>query len=350
MSKYVKTKIINLDKTPYENGKTSGEYFKELIVSRVKKNEEILNKRTDLKSKCYYLLNKLKSEYPKYYEEVKGKAYGANVELLSYFSVLCPELFEIEFEHCTTIICKKKNGKFILSHNEDDDYIKGNFCLAKVKIDDNNWFVTNDLYNMPFGNGFSWNSYGIIKTINYCHEEEYQVNNLPRYFSQRHISEATSIEDLINRCKEMKIASGYHINAIDINKNIAVSIEVYKNDIDIKYIDDYYVHSNHFIHNEYSKKQITDEGSNSIFRLNKANELMRVSNIDIDSIKSILNYRSVNDKFEESIFQNENDPYITIANISFDTENKNKILLDMYINNESFILNYNIENYIKKDI
>lgn len=77
---------------------------------------------------------------------------------------------------------------------------------------------------------------------------------------------------------------------------------------------------------------------------------MRVSNIDIDSIKSILNYRSVNDKFEESIFQNENDPYITIANISFDTENKNEILLDMYINNESFILNYNIENYIKKDI
>ena len=38
-------------------------------------------------------------------------------------------------------------------------------------IDDNNWFVTNDMYNMPFGNGISWNSYGIVKTINYCHDK-----------------------------------------------------------------------------------------------------------------------------------------------------------------------------------
>jgi hypothetical protein len=47
-------------------------------------------------------------------------------------------------------MCKKDNGHFIISHNEDDDWVDGNFCICKVKINDNNWFVTNDAYNMPF--------------------------------------------------------------------------------------------------------------------------------------------------------------------------------------------------------
>jgi hypothetical protein len=34
---------------------------------------------------------------------------------------------------------------------------------------------------------------------------------------------------MIARCKEMEVASGFHINAIDINNNIAVSIEAYSN-------------------------------------------------------------------------------------------------------------------------
>ena len=54
------------------------------------------------------------------------------------------------------------------------------------------------MYNMPFGNGVSWNSYGIVKTINYCHDEVKNLDNYPRYFLQRHISEAKSIEQLIN--------------------------------------------------------------------------------------------------------------------------------------------------------
>ena len=78
------------------------------------------------------------------------------------------------------------------------------------------------------------------------------MNNYPRYFLQRHISEAKSIEDLINRCKEMNVASGFHVNAIDINDNIAVSIEVYSNGVNVEYINDYYIHSNHFIHNRFA--------------------------------------------------------------------------------------------------
>lgn len=339
----MKTKILELNSAPYENGKFSGVYFKEKIDSKIIKEINDIIIKEELLNEYEILLTNLKNNYPTYYDEIKGKADGLNVDLMKYFAILCPELSNINFEHCTTIICKKENGNFIISHNEDDNYINGNFCLSKVKIDENNWFVTNDMYNMPFGNGVSFNSYGILKTINYCHEEVVNPKYMPRYFAQRHISEAKSIDDLIARCKEMKVASGFHINAIDINNNIAVSIEVYKDDIDVVYIDDFYVHSNHFIHGDHINNQLTDAGSNGIFRLEKATELVSKSNRDIMSIKNILKYRDSNDKFENSIFQTEKDPYITIFNMSFDTEDKDNVIFDIFVNDESFTLDYNIK-------
>lgn len=332
-----KTDILYLNQSPYENGRLSGEYFRKNVKVVI---DEIEN--DFIKNKIEIQFNNLKKEYPKYYDEVIGKADGLGIDRLTYFSILCPEISDINFEHCTTILCKKDNGNYIISHNEDDNYIEGNFCLSKVMIDDNNWFVTNDMYNMPFGNGISWNSYGIVKTINYCHDKNNNLDNYPRYFSQRHISEAKSIDDLINRCKEMKVASGYHVSAIDINNNIAVSIEVYSHGIDVEYIDDYYVHTNHYIHKDYLNNPKTDSGSNSIFRLNKAKELFINSSRNLDSIKNILCYRSDDNKFEKSIFQTKDDPYITLFNFSFDTENKNKICLNSYTNNELLELNFDL--------
>lgn len=140
----------------------------------------------------------------------------------------------------------------------------------------------------------------------------------------------------------MKVASGFHINAIDINNNIAVSIEVYSNGVDVEYIDNYYIHSNHYIHKEYLNNQKADNGSNSIFRLNKAKELFGKSNKNLDDIKNILNYRSDENKFEESILQTNDDPYITLFNFSFDTENENTIYLNSYTNNENIELKYDL--------
>lgn len=317
--------ILNLNKTPYENGRLSGKYFK--------KNINIKKRKISNKNKIIKQFENLKKEYPKYYDEVIGKADGLGIDRLLYFSILCPEINNYNIEHCTTIMCKK-DGKFIISHNEDDKYIKGNFCLSKIKIDENNWFVTNDMYNMPFGNGISWNSYGIVKTINYCHDEKININNYPRYFSQRHLSEAKSIEDLINRCKEMKVASGFHVNAIDTNNNIAVSIEVYSYGIDVEYINDYYIHTNHFIHKEYLNNPKTDEGSNSIFRLNKCKEL--INKKTMEEIQKILSYRSEEDKSHNSILQTKDAEEMTLFNFSYD----GKITINNYINNEKLELEY----------
>lgn len=333
----MKTMILQLDQSPYKNGKKSGAYFKKTMDEKAL--QKALRKEEQLEWNSQYesLLQRLKKEYPVYYAEILGKAESLQVDFKEYFMLLCPELRQIKNEQCTTVVCKKENGHCLICHNEDDQYIEGNFCLAKIKTGEGRWFVTNDMVNMPFGNGVSWNSDGIVKTINYTHEEKVNDKELPRYFLQRHLSEASSIQDLIQRCEEMKRASGFHVNAIDVNKQEAVSIEVYKEGIDVEKIDDFYVHSNHYMHKEYAQGVKTDEGSNSLFRLHQADTMMKKADKEKENVKKILDYRGVDN--EHSIFQDENAQQRTIFNFMYDTE-QGTIEFDIYIFNEKRILDY----------
>lgn len=333
-------KLLRLNGSPYENGKTSGNFFKQVIQKSMPFYENLLN-NSKIKQACNTLLLKLKETYPCYYEEIKGKADGAEVNFQAFFLMMCPELVD-RVDHCTTISCRDKDGKFILSHNEDDNFDKHNFCLCKLYTKDG-WFATNDNFNMPFGNGYSWNNYGIIKTINYCYDPFPNLNNLSRYFAQRHISEASSIDDLIKRCKEFKTASGFHVNALDINKNIAVSIEVFCDSVDIKFIDDSFVHSNHFLRGKFATAPAFEEDSNSMFRLTKATELLKKTNIkNIKNIYNILMYRSNEDAFETSIFQTEKDPYLTGSNFSYSLNDKNHIYITDFVNEEKYKFDYDL--------
>ncbi len=335
----MKTTILTLNQTPYENGKASGEYFKSVLNPEILKDTP-LKKRPELKEKCIHMMHRLQKEYPDYYDETIGKADGLGMDRIEYFSIMCPELFNFGFEHCTTIITKKENGHFVLSHNEDDNYIEQNFCLSKVYTDEQNWFMTNDMFNMPFGNGISYNSHGIIKTINYTHEEDVHPDELPRYYGQRHISEASSLDDLIERCKEMKTGSGFHVTAIDTNTLKAISVEVYPDSISIIPVKNWYVHTNHYIHYQHKDNPKTDKGSNSIFRLHKALELIQDAEKTVDSIKQILNYRSSENRFDNSILQTTDDPYITLFNFTVDTETLDYVLLDVNVTHEQLLLDY----------
>ena len=320
------------------NGKLSWKYFSKVKFD-IKYIENLLFDNI-VKNKIEVLFDKLRKEYPKYYDEVIGKADGIWIDRLTYFSILCPEIVNKYSEHCTTIMCKKDNGNFVISHNEDDNYLKGNFCVSKVKIDDKNRFVTNDMYEMPFWNGMSWNSYWIVKTINYCHDEEINLDNYPRYFAQRHLTEAKSIEDLINRCKEISIASWFHVNVIDINRNIAATIEVHSNKIDVEYIDDFYIHSNHFIHKKYWKYPKADKWSNSIFRFNECKKLFKERTME--SIQKILSYKTQKNQLSILQTKRRSSTHMTLYNFSYDVDNKNIIYLNDYMHGEAIKLDYNL--------
>jgi len=201
---------------------------------------------------------------------------------------------------------------------------------------------------LPFGNGFSWNSHGIIKTINYCYEPYPDCRNIPRYFLQRHISEAASIDDFIKRCGELPVASGFHSIVIDINLNRAISVEVYPDGISTKEIENYYIHTNHYIHDKWENNIQVEKGSNSIFRIEKASAIMSdlvatyedMNSIPLESVKSILAYRGHDNTFENSIWQSMDDPCFTVANLSWDSTKNHELDLSFYLTKEKINLNY----------
>ena len=107
------TTILTLNKTSYENGKTSGQYFKSVLNPEILKDTP-LKKRPELKEKCIHMMHRLQKKYPDYYDETIGKADGLGMDRIEYFSIMCPELFNFGFEHCTTIISKKRKWSFCI--------------------------------------------------------------------------------------------------------------------------------------------------------------------------------------------------------------------------------------------
>ncbi|OFI01513.1 acyl-coenzyme A:6-aminopenicillanic acid acyl-transferase [Clostridium acetireducens DSM 10703] len=333
--------FIELNGSPYERGKKSGIFFKN-ILHKTMKNYEKYIKNESIYNQMKLVEKSVKKIFPNYLEEIYGRADGSGINKDLYFISMCAELIN-EGVGCTSIAYKKPNGNFILSHNEDDAYEPGASCITKC-VTEKSWFAGFDYCRMAFGNAFSWNSYGIVKTINFCTPININPNGIPRYFIQRHISEACSIEDFINRCNIPNRASGFHAIALDINKNIAISVEVTDKNINIIEIDDYYIHTNHYIHkNICNGKLYTNSESTSLYRYNKTKELMnkliKNNTVNKHNINKILNYRG--HYYQDSILAIKGEPNFTCANFTIDTETKNNLYIKSFTTNENLVIDYN---------
>ncbi|KAJ52800.1 serine/threonine protein kinase [Clostridium tetanomorphum] len=339
-----KIKFIEAKGTPYERGKITGIEMKKAIRDYTVKYEKFL-KDKDFMKKINKVKGIVEEIFPEYLQEVYGRAEGALVNKDLYFLTLCAEILD-EGVGCTSLVYKREDGTFILAHNEDDCYKPGNAAITKC-TSGNQWFVTYDYSNMPFGNAFSYNSHGIVKTINYCYSKDVNIEGIPRYFIQRYISEATSLDDFIRRCSIENRGSGFHATAIDINNNLCISIEVTSKHISVKEINSLYIHTNHYIHNDINNGKVnTQEGSTSIFRLETGKKLLeeiikiKEDKVGISDFLEILNYRGEN--YFNSILGLKGDPNFTCSRFAIDTKNKDKVWLEFFYDHEGFYKDYNI--------
>lgn len=311
-----KVRYTTVKGNPYERGYYSGKFFKNSLFNRIRQIQPILEDK-NIMEQVRKTMTLVKKCFPYYYQEIIGRADGAGVKPQFYEALMCPEILGEE-TGCSTLVYRKPDGSVILSHNEDDDYTNNNFMITKVILNEGSWFITNDPDKMPFGNGFSWNSHGIFKSINYTHAIKHMIGEVPRYFIQRHITEANSISDFISRCKETQCASGFHATVIDVKTNAAVSVEVCNNKVSTKQIENHYCHANHFVHPEIAKGKIfIDSDSNSLERQTKMEQWLQINKANIDK-ERITNFllRDVD------LFMNSDAKILTVANITVDTSEK----------------------------
>ena len=102
----MKLDILYLDKTPYENGKISWEYFRQRVKIDTTEIEKILS-NNDTKKKVETQFNNLKLEFPKYYDEVIWKADWFWIDRLTFFRFDVLK-FLIFIVNIAPLLCVKK--------------------------------------------------------------------------------------------------------------------------------------------------------------------------------------------------------------------------------------------------
>ncbi len=310
---------------PFDRGFASGALFKVALQRRVERNRAALNDAS-IQARAREVIKKTEAVFPDYVAEVRGKAAGAGLDEPALSLLMCPELVE-NFSACTSLVFTKGDGNIILSHNEDDDFQDDNLAMTKMRMPDGSWFASNDMDKYILGHGFSWNSHGIVKTVNYVRPIHETLDNISRIFLQRYITEASSIEDAIERCQITQCATGFHALVLDTITKKAVSIEVADSSVDIQDVD-MYAHSNHYCHESITHgNEVADSGYNSPFRLSKTWELVRQlgSSASGDDARAVLEYRGKD--FDNSILVMKDEvktdiSWYTLVNFTIDTTDR----------------------------
>ena len=312
-----KMEIRELHGTTYQIGFQSGSFFHGRVKIELDGIRSFMQQNKQAMEQMIRSREMLQYHYPSYYEETIGKADGLGIDRDVYMMLMHPEILQKGHESCTTIMVKNKNGTIILAHNEDDFFAKGNLCFVKVYTE-NGWFITNDSYHMPFGNGLCIHQSGLLRTINYCYDSP--DDGYSRYFSQRHIAEADSIENLKKRALEMKLSSGYHVNVIDPAINQAFSLEVRNDGLHCRKVESFIVHTNHFVYDISDQKLSFQPGGNSLYRYETVMKQMEESTeYSLNHLQEILNMYT--DDPMTSIFQCHKDDNRTLFRFTYDGRN-----------------------------
>lgn len=263
------------------------------------------------------VINNIEKQYPKYLQEMYGRADGLQIDRKEFLADICFSGF-IKNEACTDIVVRVNDNEVISGHNEDLSETLEQAALIKYRKDDMFYFDFST-YNCPQGTTFGWNSNGIVISVNTIHTFEYHKQGIPAWFILRDVVFAKNIEEIIDKIKRVYCCTGFSLNVIDKNTNKAYSVEKIYDSTDVVEIVDKYVHTNHIIH-ENSQYNSNLLGCTSI-RLEKAKEkLATIQNkkCTMEDIKNILQfYKNSNEFIYRPI---EKDKYPTIATFIFNSK------------------------------
>lgn len=309
-----KIQIRDLRGTPYQNGCLSGSYFRDRVRIEVDDIVSFMHAFPECCKQMQYQMAQLKNDIPSYYEETIGKADGLGIDRDVYMMLMHPEIMQEGHESCTTIMVRNTDGTFSLCHNEDDIYRKGNLAFVRVFTEDG-WFITNDMYNMPLGNGILIHESGLVRSINYCYDTGH--SGISRYYCQRHIAGAGTVNDLKTKAMEMTPASGFHVNVIDPACHIGQSIEVRSDGIFCRDVSSFLVHTNHYMYGLQENMYCQQPGGNSIFRYDAVMEQMKKhTEWTVEMMSGILDQHT--DDPMTSIFQCHSDDNRTLFRFCYD--------------------------------
>ena len=309
--------------TDYELGFQVGDFFKAELAKMAGRAESLLREKEKTAEYVKMAKEKLSAEYPASRDEVFGRADGAGIDRDVMLLLLSPDIMELE-GGCTTVILKKPDGSFLLSHNEDDhDYSPENTAVIKYTRPDGSWFAGYTFAGKLLGSTTGFNSYGLVMSSNSIYPESTNTGNLSRYLMQRDAMNAKDAADLMLRLAKCKVSKPFSVNVIDTVNGMAFNIEKDLEKIYVTRIDERYARANHFKSGPYAPLPHGARG-NSLFRDWKAT--LGMMDLDpekavLSDLQAIVDYVGPDDKETIKLDPEIYDPAkhsVTVCNFSFD--------------------------------
>ena len=306
--------------TPYEMGVQTAKAFYEYLKT-VREVYEEKSRIPSVRDCVLRLEETLKAQYPDAYQEILGRAEGAEMSKAAALLMFFPEIFK-RIDGCTTLMLRRKDGKFLFSHNEDDKgYDHENTALVTYDYGDH-VIVGFTMAEKLTGYAFGWNSYGLLYSSNYIYDTKIDLNNVSRYIMVRDVMNAKTLEEAVYRLSRMRVASAFSLNLYDRNEDRAVNVE---KDIDAVYVTEIgerYARANHFT----TRKDalLPEPYASSAFRDAKVNELIPsvdAESAQIEDLQRILSYAE--EDYYRCVYKDPNHfPHkelsVTVANFNYD--------------------------------
>jgi predicted choloylglycine hydrolase len=262
--------IIEVEGSYYDIGYAVGLMSKNELMSMLEMRkdwfEELKTKAGEGDGSLYQqLYDQAFRHYPQYIEELQGIAKGAGVDFREIFILNIKAELGVENSPekeedpgCSTIYFNGVDGKFLL-HNEDGHRaFTSAMFIVKATPPSGVSFVALTYAGIMVGNGPGFNDRGIIQTTNYIAGMSWQIG-IPRYFVNRAVLEAKTLDEAIGIAGQENRAFAYHHNLGDFHTDMLMSVEVTPKRMSQLVPEDNYYHTNHLIHETFVDFQQDEE-------------------------------------------------------------------------------------------
>jgi len=234
-------------------GEQMGKAFKKEAKQALEANRENWERKLEIARK---LLEVSENNFPKYVDELKGYAKGAEVDFLDFWTVSLETDVDIDEDfRCTNIITN--SGK-LMAHNEDHDDVglENSVCVVRKEI---NGLGTLEVfyYNTVGGCSMGVNSFGFAQSMNTLNGVRKMIG-IPRNFCGRAIQDAAEPLAEIEKLKNLPRVSGYNHNIIDPSGKI-LNVELTSQGCELTFPNSPFVHTNHCLLGDLGKTKPRDD-------------------------------------------------------------------------------------------
>ncbi len=291
--------VIQIKGSPRERGQQQGENARFQIQRALDRYREIIPKATKLTwegalREARKFLPYGEEAFPRFVEEIRGIAEGADVSFSEIWSVNCYEgLSEVHKRvwGCTSLAVRSDHtadGHVLLAHNEDwHSADQGGVYLIQAEPDDGPAFI-----GMTYGPhlvNIGLNSEGIGVAIDSVYPTDGRVG-VPRVLLSRAVLSACTIGQAIRACVPKLRAGGYNYLLADSHGEL-YNVETSATTHNMLYGDEgWLAHTNHYLSPSMQALEEPGTYANSHVRLNRVQRLLRetLGQVTVESLQTIL--------------------------------------------------------------